>query len=154
MHCTIKTTKKNTLNTNRYMHQDIAVGLKHCILLSKNIDFNTYSGVMSFHLNNNTNNTTNLKITTRNMNTQKVQTSTKAAHFLYVTYISFVLFKHTLEIVCFYFRKKKCKVPAFIIHPVETHFNVLDIILIIVLVLLFFTSVVMWHSFYCLIKFT
>lgn len=136
------------------MHQDIAVGLKHCILLSKNIDFNTYSGVMSFHLNNNTNNTTNLKITTRNMNTQKVQTSTKAAHFPYITYISFVLFKHTLEIVCFYFRKKKCKVPAFIIHPVETHFNVLDIILIIVLVLLFFTSVVMWHSFYCLIKFT
>lgn len=144
MHCTIKTTK-NTLNTNRYMHQDIAVGLKHCILLSKNIDFNTYSGVMSFHLNNHTNNTTNLKITTRNMNTQKVQTSTKAAHFLYVTCISFVLFKHTLEIVRFYFCKKKCKVPAFIIHPVETHFNVLDIILIIVLVLLFFTSVVMVH---------
>lgn len=127
------------------MPQDIAVGLKHCISLSKNIDFNTYIGVMSFHLNNNTNNTTNLKITTRNMNTQKVQTSTKAAHFLYGTYISFVLFKHTLEIVCFYFHKKKCKVPAFIIHPVETHFNVLDIILIIVLVLLFFTSVVMVH---------
>lgn len=79
MHCTIKTTK-NTLNTNRYMHQDIAVGLKHCIFLSKNIDFNTYSGIMSFH-------TTKLKITTGNMNTQKVQTSTKAAHFLYVTYI-------------------------------------------------------------------